>query len=378
MTLVIALMAAGAWTYSLCLHGGFWLTRERDTLNSPPEPRLWPSVVAVVPARNEVDVIGASTASLLAQDYPGAFRILLVDDCSDDGTAAAAGVSSRLEVLTNTSLPAGWTGKLWAVNRGVEEASRIAAPDYFLLTDADISHAPDNLRALVSHAEAGRLTLTSLMVKLSIDRWADRLMIPAFVFFFAMLYPFAWVNDPRRKTAAAAGGCMLVRREALERAGGIAAIRHEIIDDCALGRLMKRQGPIWLGLTDRARSLRPYGGLGAIGHMIARSAYAQLGYSPVMLIGAVASMTVVYLAAPVMALTTHGVTMILSLSAWGGMLVALQPTLRFYRLSPLWSLAMPLVALLYLAFTVRSALDVWRGKGGQWKGRAQAAVGGAT
>jgi hopene-associated glycosyltransferase HpnB len=378
VTFAVALIATGAWVYILFLRGGFWLARERDDRGSFPDPERWPSVVAVVPARNEADVIGASIGSLAAQDYPGSFRIILVDDSSDDGTAAAAPPSPRLEVLTTTSLPTGWTGKLWAVNRGVEHASQTAAPDYLLLTDADIRHSPDNLRSLVARAEAKHLVLTSLMAKLNTDSRADRLMIPAFVFFFAMLYPFAWVNDPERKTAAAAGGCMLVIREALERAGGIGAIRHEIIDDCALSRLMKPQGPIWIGLTERVRSLRPYGGLGAIGRMVARSAYAQLGYSPVMLAGTVASMVIVYLAAPMLALTTHGAAMVLSLSAWAAMLVAVQPTLRFYRLSPLWGVAMPLIALLYLAFTLRSAFDVWRGKGGQWKGRAQAAMGGAT
>jgi hopene-associated glycosyltransferase HpnB len=378
VTLAIAIIAAGAWAYILFLRGGFWRTRERDDLDAPPDPETWPSVVAVVPARNEADVIGASIGSLVAQDYPGPFRILLVDDSSDDGTATFAPTSARLEVLTNTSLPAGWTGKLWAVSRGVEQASRTVAPDYLLLTDADIAHAPDNLRSLVARAESRRLVLTSLMAKLSTDSRADRLMIPAFVFFFAMLYPFAWVNDPRRKIAAAAGGCMLVDRKALERAGGIAAIRHEIIDDCALGRLLKRQGPIWIGLTERARSLRPYGSLGAIGHMVARSAYAQLGYSPAMLVGTVASMVLVYLAAPILAVATHGVTMALGLLAWVAMLIAFQPTLRFYRLSPMWGVAVPLIALLYLAFTIRSAFDVWRGKGGQWKGRAQAAMGGAA
>ena len=378
MTLGFAIIAAGAWAYLLLLRGGFWLTRERDDADSPPEPETWPSVVAVVPARNEADVIGASIGSLAEQNYPGDFRIVLVDDSSDDGTAAVAPASPRLEVLTNTSLPSGWTGKLWAVHHGVEHATRATKPDYLLLTDADISHSPDNLRSLVARAESKDLVLTSLMAKLSTDSRADRLMIPAFVFFFAMLYPFAWVNDPRRKIAAAAGGCMLVRREALERAGGIAAVRHEIIDDCALGRLLKLQGPIWIGLTERARSLRPYGSLGAIGHMVARSAYAQLGYSPVMLAGTVASMIVVYLAAPVLALTTHGATMALGLFAWVAMLVAFQRTLRFYRLSPMWSAAIPLIALLYIAFTIRSAWDVWRGQGGQWKGRAQAAVGGAT
>ena len=299
----IAIIAAGAWAYILFLRGGFWLTRERDDRDSFPDPTTWPSVVAVIPARNEADVIGASIGSLVAQDYPGPFRIILVDDSSDDGTAPAAPASQRLEVLTNTSLPAGWTGKLWAVNRGVERASEAEAPAYLLLTDADISHTPDNLRLLVARAESKGLVLASLMAKLSVDSRADRLMIPAFVFFFAMLYPFAWVNDPRRKVAAARGGCMLVRREALERAGGIAAIRREIIDDCALGRLLKRQGPIWIGLTERARSLRPYGAW-------ARSAHGRAlrlrptRYSPVMLAGTVASMVVVYLAAPALALTT--------------------------------------------------------------------------
>ncbi len=378
MTLAIAIVAAGAWAYILGLRGGFWLTRERDDRDTPPDPATWPSVVAIVPARNEADVIAASIGSLVAQDYPGPFRILLVDDSSDDGTAAAAPASPRLDVLTNTTLPAGWTGKLWAVNRGVEQAASTFAPDYLLLTDADIAHAPDNLRRLVARAEAKNLVLTSLMAKLSTDSRADRLMIPAFVFFFAMLYPFAWVNDRKRKMAAAAGGCMLVKREALERAGGIAAIRHEIIDDCALGRLMKRQGPIWLGLTERARSLRPYGGLGAIGHMVARSAYAQLGYSPFLLLGTVASMVVVYLAPPVLTVTADGAAMALGLFAWVAMLVAFQRTLAFYRLSPMWGAAMPLIALLYIAFTLRSAFDVWTGKGGQWKGRAQAAVGGAA
>ena len=378
MTLAIAIIAAGAWTYLLFFRGGFWLARERDDLNEAPELEHWPSVVAVVPARNEADVIGASIGSLAVQDYPGEFRIVLVDDSSDDGTAALAPASPRLEVLTNTSLPAGWTGKLWAVNRGVEHASRVSAPDYLLLTDADIAHTPDNLRGLVARAEAKGLVLTSLMAKLSTASGADRLMIPAFVFFFAMLYPFAWVNDPKSKVAAAAGGCMLVKREALERAGGIAAIRHEIIDDCAMAALMKRQGPIWLGLTDRARSLRPYGSLNAIGRMISRSAYAQLGYSPLMLVGTVIGLALVYLAAPLLVLTAHGLPMVLGLFAWVAMLVAFQRMLGFYGMSALWGAALPAIAALYLAFTIRSAIDVWRGRGGQWKGRAQAAVGGAA
>ena len=278
MTFALGAAALIAWIYLLLGRGLFWLTRERDDRGPQPEdPAVWPSVAVVVPARNEADVIARSLGSLVAQDYPGAFRVILVDDGSTDGTAAAAPSSELLEVRIGAALPTGWTGKLWAVSQGVEHASRgVAPPDYILLTDADIAHAPDNLRALVARAEAGQLVLTSLMAKLAVETWADRMMIPAFVFFFDMLFPFAWVNDAARKTAAAAGGCMLVRRNALERAGGIAAIRREIIDDCALGALMKRQGPIWLGLTERARSLRPYGDIGEIGRMISRSAYAQL------------------------------------------------------------------------------------------------------
>ena len=355
--MAIALIAAGSWAYLLFFRAGFWRMRERDDRDEPNEPAHWPSVVAVVPARHEAAVIGASLGSRIAQAYPG------------DVPAAP-----RLDGLLHGSLPTGWTGKLWAVNRGVEHASRAYAPDYLLLTDADIAHTPNNLRALVSRAESGKLVLASLMAKLSTARAADRLMIPAFVFFFAMLYPFAWVNDPTRKTAAAAGGCMLVKREALERAGagGVGAIRHEIIDDCALGRLMKRQGPIWIGLTERARSLRPYGTLGAIGHMVARSAYAQLGYSPAMLAGTVAGMMFVYLAPLYLALSAHGLPMALGLFAWAAMLVAYQRVVSFYGLSGLWAAALPGIAALYLVFTIRSAIDVWVGRGGQWKGRAQA------
>jgi hopene-associated glycosyltransferase HpnB len=213
------------------------------------------------------------------------------------------------------------------------------------------------------------------MAELTVETWAERLMIPAFVFFFDMLYPFAWANNPRRPLAAAAGGCMLVRRKALEGAGGVAAIRGEIIDDCALARAMKRQGPIWLGLTHRARSLRPYRDLSAVGRMISRSAYAQLGYSPAILAATVAGMVVVYLAAPALALFGHGVARALGLAAWIAMAAAFQPMLRFYRRHPAWGAALPAIGALYTLFTLQSALDSWRGRGGMWKGRAQAAMG---
>jgi len=372
VTLAIGVAALCAWIWLLGMRGGFWLARERDDRGALcPEPKTWPSVTVVVPARDEADVIGRSIGSLLAQDYPGEFRVILVDDASSDGTADAAPRSDRLEIIRGAPLPQGWTGKLWALAQGAARAAE-GAPDYLLFTDADIAHSPDNLRRLVARAEAGGLALVSLMARLMVTTWAERLLIPAFVFFFDMLYPFAWVNDPGRRAAAAAGGVMLIRREPLERAGGVAAIRAAIIDDCAMGALMKREGPIWLGLTRRARSLRPYGGLGEIARMVSRSAYAQLGYSPWLLAGTIGGMALVYLAAPLLALGAEGGPRWLGVAAWAAMALAFQPMLRFYARSPLWGFALPLIGALYTAFTIRSAMEVWRGRGGQWKGRSQA------
>lgn len=374
VTAVIGALVLAIWAYLLAGRGGFWRARERDDRDESLEPDRWPSVVAVVPARDEADVIARSIGSLLAQDYPGPFRVILVDDSSSDGTGEIArGLDGhgQLEVISGAPLPPGWTGKLWAQSQGVARAGE-TAPDYLLLTDADIAHAPETLRKLTAQAEAHGLALTSLMARLTVETWAERLLIPAFVFFFAMLYPFAWVNDPRRRTAAAAGGVMLARRTALEAAGGLEAIRWKIIDDCALGALMKRQGPIWLGLTIRARSLRPYANLREIGRMVSRSAYAQLNFSPWLLIGTVAGMVIVYLAAPALAVFAVGAGRWAGLAAWLSMALAYQPMLRLYGRSPLWGLALPLIAAVYTAFTVRSALDSWRGRGGQWKGRAQA------
>jgi hopene-associated glycosyltransferase HpnB len=373
----LGLLAFAIWLYLLVARGGFWLTRERDDRESLPTPAQWPSVVAVVPARNEADVIAHSISSLMRQDYPGSFRVVLVDDGSEDGTAtkalAAADNNERLQVLRGATLPVGWTGKLWAQQQGVQHASP-GEPDYLLLTDADIGHAPDALRSLVARAERDGLVLASLMAELSCRSWAERFLIPAFVFFFQMLYPFAWVNDRKRKLAAAAGGCMLVKREALQRAGGIASIRANIIDDCALACCLKAEGPIWLGLTRRATSLRPYGGLWDIGRMVSRSAYAQLDYSPLLLAGTVAGMTITYLVPVLLALFGSGLAQAAGLGAWLLMAVAFQPMLRFYRVSPLWGLALPATAATYTLFTVQSALAVWRGRGGMWKGRAQAMV----
>ncbi|MDE2162466.1 MAG: glycosyltransferase [Alphaproteobacteria bacterium] len=368
---LVTFLSLAIWLVLLLGRGFFWRARERDDRDTPVEPVRWPSVVAVVPARNEADVIARSIGSLLAQDYAGAFRVILVDDQSGDGTGHAARAlgSDRLTVLDGAAHTAGWTGKLFAVSQGVAAAG--AAPDYLWLTDADIAHAPDNLRRLMARAEKDKLVLVSLMAKLNCESFAEHFLIPAFVFFFDMLFPFGWVNDPRRRMAAAAGGCMLVRREALERAGGIEAIRTEIIDDCALGRALKAQGAIWLGLTERAVSLRPYPKIGDIRHMVSRSAYAQLHYSPVLLAGTVLGMLLLYVV-PLVGFVMGGLAALFGAFAWAVMTVMFQPMLYFYRRSPFWGLALPLIGVFYAGFTIDSAVQVWRGHGGMWKGRAQA------
>jgi len=363
------------WLYLLLFHNGFWLLRERDT-QPVAEPETWPSVVAVVPARDEADVIQRSIGSLIAQDYPGEFRIVLVDDQSGDGTGAVARSlnSERLTVLTGGARPAGWTGKLWAMSQGSDYAAAFK-PDYLWFTDADIAHSSDNLRMLVARAKDGNRVLVSLMARLSCKSAAEHFLIPAFVFFFDMLFPFGAVNNPRNTVAAAAGGCMLVKESALKESGGIAAIRHNIIDDCAMGRAMKRQGAIWLGLTDRAVSLRPYPHIADIRQMVTRSAYAQLGYSPLVLAGTMLGLALVYLAPVMTALFAWGISQLAGWLAWIIMAAMYQPMLRFYRLSPLWGLALPLIGIFYAAFTLQSAIQHWSGRGGMWKGRAQADAG---
>ena len=382
MTVELALRGFGlaAWLYLLLARGAFWRADIRDEEGVPPAPSEWPSVVAVVPARNEADVIAKSLSSLLNQDYPGPLRVILVDDQSDDGTAPtaraaaeAAGAGDRLIVLPGDPLPQGWTGKLWAMKQGVTRASALSEPPrYLLLTDADIAYEPGVIRRLAARAEAGSLVLTSLMVKLRCESLAERALIPAFVFFFQMLYPFAWVNRRDSAMAAAAGGCMLVRRDALEAAGGIEAIRSSLIDDCALGRSMKKQGPIWLGLTGSAHSLRPYPALGDIRRMVARSAYDQLNYSPLLLAGTVIGMLLTYLLPPLFAIFGASLAQVIGASTWGVMAFAFLPIVRFYRLPPLWAAALPVIAALYMVFTFDSALQHRRGRGGLWKGRVQA------
>ena len=370
----IAALTLAIWIGLLVARGGFWLARERDTRDLPGEQPNWPAVVAVVPARDEAALIERSIGSLLAQDYPGPFRVILVDDSSTDGTAGIARRltgADRLEVLTGRPLAAGWTGKLWAVSQGVAQAGLV--PRYLWLTDADITHAPDTLCSLVARAEPRGLVLVSLMAKLRCESFAEHALIPAFVFFFQLLYPFGLVNKPNG-IGAAAGGCMLVRRDALAAAGGIAAIRAALIDDCALGAALKQQGPVWLGLTERSRSIREYDTIDTVAAMIARSAYSQLGYRPLVLLTTLAGLALVYVAPPVLALFGHGWPCIAGIAAWVLMAIALQPMLRFYRCSPLWGGALPAIASFYAGCTLLSAWQHHRGRGGMWKGRAQAAA----
>lgn len=377
MVTAIAVSTGAIWLYLAFARGWFWLCAETDQ-RVPPAPPDWPRVSVVIPARNEADSIGATVTTLLAQDYPGALDIVLVDDQSSDGTAEMARraadplSSARLHIVSGKALPPGWAGKLWALKQGTEAAERAGSAKYLLLSDADIVYAPETLSRQVAQSERENLVLNSLMAELRCDSFAERSHVPAFIFFFQMLYPFGWVNRRERAAAAAAGGCMLVRAAALRRAGGIEAIRGALIDDCALARLLKREGPIRLSLTHRVRSLRPYPTIDDFGRMVSRSAYAQLNYSPLLLAATIAGMALTYLAPPLLALLAGGAARAFGIASWALMAILFQPTLRFYRLSPAWGLALPAIALSYMWFTLLSALQFARGKGGLWKGRVQA------
>jgi len=380
MSGLIAFLTLVIWGYLLCARGRFWLSSVRDSASLAP-PQAWPTVAVVIPARNEAACVGASVGSLMNQNYPGGLAIFLVDDNSDDATAelargAAATTASRhaFTVVSGRALPQGWTGKLWAVKQGLDAAEADGPADYFLLTDADIVHAPDTVSWLVRKAEGGGLALTSFMAKLRCKSAAERSHVPAFIFFFQMLFPFSWVNRANSPTAAAAGGCMLVRASDLRRAGGIEAIRGDLIDDCALARKLKAFGPIWLGLTNRARSIRAYDNWQDVRDMISRSAYAQLGYSPWLLLFTTAGLALTFLAPPLFAIFGHDTARLIGIITWLLMALAFFPTLQFYGLSPLWSFALPGIAAAYMLYTLDSAYQYWVGRGGTWKGRAQANV----
>jgi hopene-associated glycosyltransferase HpnB len=348
------------WLYLLLGRGGFW----RFRVESAPEGRVSAARVhIVIPARDEAESIGETIGSLLAQDYAGPVRIFLVDDHSSDGTAEIACEAGDVAVIQSAPLPPGWTGKLWAVSQGVNAAAGNA--DFLLLTDADIVHSADSVRGLVARAEAGPYELVSYMAELRCATLAERALIPAFVFFFFMLYPPAWISRRNYKTAGAAGGCMLIRPSALDRIGGIAAIRGELIDDCALAARVKASGgTVWLGLTHGVKSLRGYAGFGDVSSMIARTAFTQLDHSVWMLFGTVIGLLLTF-AAPVLCWNWLG------LAAFLLMTLVYLPAVRFYRLSPLWALTLPFAAVFYLGATVQSAIRYWSGRGGQWKGRVQ-------
>jgi len=379
---IIVLFALAVWVYLLAVRGRFWLAGERDDRPEPAVPAAWPGVMAVIPARDEAAGIGQTVRSLLAQEYPG-LEVIVVDDGSADGTAdiavtAAGEARDHLTVLKGQPLASGWTGKVWAQKQGVAAAlAQPQPPRYLLLTDADIVYAPGALKRIVARAEQGRIALTSVMVKLRCESLAERAFIPAFIFFFQMLYPFAWVNRPEYATAAAAGGCMLVRGDVLEESGGIDGIRGALIDDCALAAQIKAEGPIWLGLSESVHSIRTYDTFGPIRRMVTRSAYAELKYSPLRLLGATVGMALTFLAGPLLAIFAAGTAALAGVAAWLMMAAAFQPTLRLYRLNPLWGIALPLIALAYMVWTVESAWQYARGQGGQWKGRVQAAPRGA-
>ncbi|CAM2196462.1 Hopene-associated glycosyltransferase HpnB [Paraburkholderia kururiensis] len=380
---VLSCISLLIWCVLLFARGGFWRERPAAPLPVAEPAGGWPAVVAVVPARNEADVIAKAVTSLLTQDYAGAFHVIVVDDHSTDGTADAARAAAlqlqcpdRLTVIGAKPLPSGWSGKVWAQSQGIEAVRTLGLPaDYLLLTDADIGHPPEALTQLVMRATVEKRDLVSLMVRLRCDTLQEKALIPAFVFFFAKLYPFAWVNNPRNKTAAAAGGCMLVRREALEEAGGIESIRGELIDDCSLAARIKHRGEgrhaIRLDVAARSVSLRPYESWREIWNMIARTAFTQLRYSPWLLAGTMAGMTIIYLVPPVVALAL-GAAAWPAWLAWAAMCCAYAPMLLYYRRSMLWAPVLPLIALFYVGATFASAWRYWRGKGGQWKARVQA------
>ncbi len=408
----LAGLALLVWLYLILLHGQFWQSGPslavpgvRDVQAAPAglddpghsadgarpsavaSDRV-PPVAIVVPARDEAGVIVATMRSLLAQDYPGRFQVILVDDASTDGTGALARAlqdpgapagaqptssapgrtyqGQPLRVVDGTPPPAGWSGKLWAVAQGIAEAGDA---EMLLLTDADIVHDPRHLSALVARTEQDGLDLVSEMVALACNSTAEHALVPAFVYFFQLLYPFAWVNDPLRATAAAAGGTMLIRRRALQRIGGIAAVRGALIDDVALARVVKRGGRIWLGHSDLARSVRPYPGFAEIWRMVARTAYVQLRYSPLLLTATTLGMALTFVVPPASALFGHGMARAFGVLAWGAMAWSYLPTLRRFDRSPAWAVALPAVALFYMAATIGSALDHYRGQGVRWKQR---------
>lgn len=372
ISLLIAALSCVIWLYLIGARGKFWQVVPASVSSLGPAPA--PRIAVIVPARNEAEVIAQAVLSLLQQDYPGPLHIFVVDDHSSDGTGelarnASAAKPESLTVVSAAPLPSGWTGKMWALAQGVEHSADFA-PDYFLFTDADIVHGPESIRSSVALAQAGNRDLVSFMVKLRCESVAEQALIPAFVFFFFLLYPPEWVNRDERRTAAAAGGDILVRAEALARIGGISNIRNELIDDCALAREVKRGGMVSLGLTEHARSIRPYGTFAVIGRMISRTAFYQLRHSVWLLIATFLGLGITYLAPPVLVFF-GGWAALFAGVAWMLMTISYWPMVRYYRVSALWAAMLPLIAGFYALATMHSAIQYWTGRGGEWKDRVQ-------
>jgi hopene-associated glycosyltransferase HpnB len=355
----ISLLSLAIWVYLLCFRGMFWrvsplVKREYRGISGG-------NVAAIIPARDEEDLIGRAVSSLRQQKFQGHLRIYVVDDTSSDRTMEAA-VNEGATVIQAGPLPTGWTGKMWAQSQGVKAALALE-PDYFLFTDADIEHEPTSLQSLIDQ----NVALASTMVKLRCESLAERLLIPAFVFFFLKLYPPRWISDPDSATAGAAGGCILIRSEALSKIGGVESIRGELIDACALAAAVKPHGHVRLNLSDRTRSMRPYDSFSSIWNMVARTAFTQLRHSFFLLMGTNAAMFVTYIAPPLFALQGS----VPAVAAWIAMSIAYSPMLRFYGQPLVIAPFLPVIAIFYLGATIHSAIRYWLGSGGRWKGRVQ-------
>lgn len=379
----LAFLSLVVWGVLLFARGNFWRLGG-DRLGGPATPQGDArAILAIVPARNEADVLPRTLPALLTQETAGPFRVILVDDHSGDGTAARAralaaecGRADRLTVIDAAPLPAGWTGKLWAMRCGLAHAEATGDPvERLLFTDADIQYGPGTLARLAGEADRRRAVLASVMVRLRADSVAERWLVPPFVYFFRMLYPFAWVADPARRTAAAAGGSMLIERAALQSAGGLEAIRGALIDDVAMGGLMKRTGPVWLGMSAEIASVRAYTAFEDIAAMVVRSAYTELRYSPLRLAIALLGLALVFLVPPLAVLTAGGAGQLAGALAWAAMALSFAPMAAFYGVGVWRGALLPGIAAVYGWFTLRSAIDHWRGRGGLWKGRVQAGAG---